>query len=78
MSLWPARLKPAPLLIGCVALGSLLSFSDSQVPVQVKEVRGSVWEGLLSYKPVGGSMSYNAGSSLGRTAHSWEFILFWG
>lgn len=25
-----ARLIPAPLLIGCVALGSLLSFSDSK------------------------------------------------
>lgn len=55
MSLWPARLKPAPLLIGCVASDSLLSFSDSQVPVQVKEVRGSVWEDLLSYKLVGRS-----------------------
>lgn len=55
VSLWPARLKPAPLLIDCVAMDSLLSFSDSQVPVQVKEVRGSVWEDLLSYKLVGGS-----------------------
>lgn len=48
VSLWPARLKPCSSLIGCVALGSLLSYSGSQVPVQVKEVRGSLWEDLLS------------------------------
>lgn len=47
-----------------MALGSLLSFSDSQVPVQVKEVRGSLCEDLLRSRLVGGPTK--PGSSLDR------------
>jgi hypothetical protein len=41
-------LIPAPLLIGCVALGNSLSFSESQLVSGKKRVTMCFWEDSLS------------------------------